>query len=148
MNHPFALQGLLDIATTEEDSAAAALGHLNQELRSHEQKLALLLQYRADYQERLRLAIASGTDAIELRNFNDFIARLEQAIGQQRTALGEARRHAEQGREHWQSKRRKSKAYDTLSQRAGAATLRLESIREQKLQDDFASRRPRVKPCA
>lgn len=148
MNHSFALQGLLDIATAEEGSAAAALGHLNQEQQLHEQKLALLLQYRADYQERLRNAISGGTDAVELRNFNDFIARLEQAITQQRVALGEARKRADQGREQWQNKRRKSKAYDTLSQRAGAATLRRENVREQKLQDDFASRRPRVKPCA
>ncbi|MEQ1772160.1 MAG: flagellar export protein FliJ [Burkholderiales bacterium] len=148
MTRSFALQGLLDIATSEADAAAVSLGNLNRQVLLQEQKLALLIQYRTDYQERLRRAIATGLDAVGLRNFNDFIGRLEQAIAQQRTAIGDARGRAERGRLHWQEKQRKSKAFDTLSQRAGAALVRIENSREQKSQDDFASHAMRRKSCA
>jgi flagellar FliJ protein len=147
MTRPFALQGLLDMAISEADSAAANLGNLNRQFQSQEQKLALLLQYRADYQKRLRLAIANGLDSAGLRNFNDFIGRLEQAIAQQRAAVEAARARAEHGRLHWQDKRRRSNAFESLSQRAGAALMRIESSREQKSQDDFASRAVRQKSC-
>ena len=145
MAQPFALQRLLDIATSETETAAANLGGLNRQLQLQEQKLTLLLQYRDDYQARLRRAAANGLNSAGLRNFNDFIARLEQAIQQQRAATDAARGDAEQGRGQWQTKRLKSKAFDTLSLRLSTTSTRIEMGREQKLQDDFASRSGRFK---
>ena len=140
MTQPFALQRLLDIAASETEKAAANLGSLNRQLQLQEQKLKLLLQYRDDYQERLRRAAANGLDSAGLQNFNHFIARLEQAIEQQRGDTDAARRHAEQSRCQWQTQRLKSKAFDTLSLRFTATATRIETCREQKSQDDFASR--------
>ena len=140
MAQTFALKNLLDIAASEADSAAARLGELNRQVQLQEQKLKLLLQYRTDYQERLRRAIANGLDSAGLQNFNDFMNRLEQALLQQQAALNEARGRAAQGLQQWQTKARRSKAFDTLSQRAAATLIRNENTREQKAQDDFASR--------
>ena len=140
MTQSFALKNLLDIATSETDSAAARLGELNRQVLLQEQKLKLLLQYRADYQERLRGAVANGLDSAGLRNFNDFISRLEQALQQQQASLDEARGRAEHGLRQWQAKARRSKAFGTLAQRAAETSLRKENSREQKAQDDFASR--------
>ena len=148
MGRRFALQALLDVATSEADSAAASLGDLNRQLQLQEQQLTLLLQYRADYQQRLRRAVASGLDGAGLRNFNDFMERLEQAIRQQHAAVDAARERAGQGRDHWQTKQRKSKAFDALSQRVTATAMRSEISREQKSQDDFASRAARHKSLA
>lgn len=140
MAHPFALQRLLDAAVAESEKAATALGQLNRQEQVEEQKLSLLLQYRKDYQERLRRASTEGLHSAGLRNFNDFLARLEQAIQQQRTVVEEARRHTEQGRGQWQTRQIKAKAFDTLSLRYATTATRIEMAREQKLQDDFASR--------
>lgn len=148
MTPTFNLQGLLEIAISETDSAAASLGKLNRQLQMQEQQFTLLLQYRADYQERLRRAIVNGVDSVALRNFNEFIARLEQAIAQQHVAVDQARRRAEHGCLQWQDKRRISNAFDTLSQRAAAAVMRTENSREQKAQDAFASRTARQKSLA
>jgi flagellar FliJ protein len=145
MAQPFSLQRLLDIAASEVETAAASLGDLNHQLQLQEQKLTLLLQYHADYQARLRRAVANGLNSGGLRNFNDFIARLDQAIRQQRAAVDEARGRAGQGRDHWQTKRLKAKAFDTLSVRFTTKSTRIESSREQKSQDDFASRGARYK---
>lgn len=145
---PFALQALLKVALAEVDSAAASLGELNRQLQQQEQQLTLLLHYRADYQQRLRSATASGLDCAGLRNFSEFMDRLELAIRQQHALIEEARTRAGQGRDHWQAKRRKSKSFDTLSQRATASAMHEASCREQKAQDDLASRTARQRALA
>jgi flagellar FliJ protein len=138
MAQKFALNRLLEIAATSAESAAAHLGALNRQLQKHEEKLLLLFKYRDEYQQRLRSA--SGLDGAALRNFHDFLDRLEQAILQQHALVVDARTRAEAGRNEWQLKQRKSKAFGTLAQRFDLVTQRKEAGREQKLQDDFASR--------
>jgi flagellar FliJ protein len=136
----FALQTLLEIAGNQSEKAAASLGALRRHLQEHEDKLRLLLDYRDEYQQRLRRAGERGLDAAGLRNFYDFIERLEQAIGQQQTAVIDARERVQGGQTDWQLKERKFKAFDALAQRGNVAAQRRESYLEQKLQDDFASR--------
>jgi flagellar protein FliJ len=140
MSQKFALKRLLEIAETRTDSAAATLGALNRQLQLHEEKLLLLFKYRDDYQERLRRAVADGLDGAGLRNFHEFMQKLEQAIMQQHALVVDARTHVESGRHEWQSKRRESKAFDTLSERFKSTARKGEAKREQKVQDDFAHR--------
>ena len=140
MTKKFALQRVLEVAATHTEAAAARLGTLNRQLQLHEERLMLLFQYRADYQERLRRAITNGVDGAALRNFHDFMDKLEQAILQQHAAVVDARTSAESGRHEWHSKRRKSNAFDTLSQRFKSTVRQSEAKLEQKVQDDFAGR--------
>ena len=145
MAQEFALHRLLEIASTQAETAAANLGELNRILRQHEEKLLLLFKYRDEYQERLRRATAAGLDGAGLRNFHQFLDRLEQAILQQHALVVGARTQVENGLGDWQVKQKKSKAFDTLSQRFHVARRRGEAVREQKTQDDFASRANRSK---
>ena len=142
MAQKFALKRLLEIAETTAESAAASLGTHNRQLQQHEEKLLLLFKYREEYQERLRRAAA--LDGAALRNFHDFLERLEQAILQQHALVVEARTRVECARLDWQAKQRKSKAFDTLAQRFDVTTQRLAANRERKVQDDFASRAHRA----
>ena len=141
----FALNQLLEIAETTAEKAAASLGALNRQLQQHEEKLLLLFKYRDEYQERLRQTAGSGLDGAGLRNFHEFLDRLEQAILQQHALVVDARTRMECGRNDWQMKQRKSKAFGTLSERFDTAIRRDQATREQKLQDDFASRTGRAK---
>ena len=145
MAQEFALHRLLEIAATQADTAAATLGDLNRQLQLHEEKLLLLFNYRDEYQERLRRATKAGLDGAGLRNFHDFLDRLEQAILQQHALVVGARTQAQSGLGDWQVKQRKSKAFGTLSQRFDVVARRGEATREQKVQDDFASRASRMK---
>jgi flagellar FliJ protein len=146
MAQTFALKRLLEIAETTAESAAASLGALNRQLQQHEEKLMLLFKYRDEYQQRLRHAAGSaGLDGAGLRNYHEFLERLEQAILQQHALVVEARTRVECGRTDWQLKQKKSKAFGTLAQRFDVATQRDHASREQKLQDDFASRTSRAK---
>jgi flagellar FliJ protein len=144
MAQKFALNRLLEIAETTAEKAAASLGALNRQLQQHEEKLLLLFKYRDEYQERLRQAAGTGLDGAGLRNFHEFLERLEQAILQQHAQVVDARTRMECGRNDWQLKQRKSKAFGTLSERFDTATRRDQATREQKLQDDFASRTNRA----
>lgn len=144
MSQPFALKQLLQIAETTAESAAASLGALNRQLQQHEEKLMLLFKYRDEYQQRLRHAGGSGLDGAGLRNFHEFLERLEQAILQQHALVVDTRTRVECGRNDWQLKERKSKAFGTLAQRFDALAQRREAGREQKIQDDFASRANRA----
>lgn len=147
MAQKFALKRLLEIAETTAESAAASLGALSRQLQQHEEKLLLLFKYRDEYQERLqeRLRHATGLDGAGLRNFHDFLERLEQAILQQHALVVEARTRVDGERTDWQLKQRKSKAFGTLAQRFDVETQRHAASREQKLQDDFASRTSRAR---
>ena len=145
MAQKFALQRVHEMAATQAETAAAHLGELNRQLVAHEEKLLLLFKYRDEYQERLRRATAEGLDGAGLRNFHDFLDRLEQAILQQHAVVVGARTQTQCGLGEWQVKQRKSKAFDTLSQRFHVALQRGETAQEQKVQDDFASRANREK---
>jgi flagellar FliJ protein len=145
MAQKFALRRLLEIAETTAESAAASLGALNRQLQQQEEKLLLLFKYRDEYQERLRNAAGTGLDGASLRNFQDFLERLEQAILQQHALVVDTRTRVECGRTDWQSKQKKSMAFGTLAGRFDTATRRVAAGREQKLQDDFASRTHRAR---
>jgi flagellar FliJ protein len=140
MAQKFALARIQEITDHETDAAAASLGGLNRELNEQESRLMLLFKYRTEYHERLQRAAASGLDGAAMRNYHEFLQRLERAIMQQHALVVEARTRVEHGKLEWQNRRRKSMAFDSLSRRFELKTLRDEANREQKAQDELAQR--------
>jgi len=143
MSSTFNLQRLLEFAEQQSGKAAASLGTLNREHTRQQEKFALLVGYRTEYQERLRRAIAQGLDGAGLRNFYDFMERLEQAIAQQQQIVANSQARAAGGRQEWQKKQIKYKAFDALSQRFHTAMQKRDASRDQKAMDDFSGRRHR-----
>ena len=140
MTQKFALERIQEIADHKTDAAAAKLANLNRELHEQEARLMLLFKYRSEYNERLQRAAAEGLDAAAMRNYHDFLQRLEGAIMQQHAQVVEARTRTEHGRLEWQNSRRKSMTFDTLSRRYELGALREAAVREQKAQDELAQR--------
>jgi flagellar FliJ protein len=140
MGQNFALERIQEIADHETDTAAANLANLNRELHEQEARLLLLFKYRSEYNERLHRAASTGLDGAAMRNYQDFLQRLEQAILQQHAQVVAARTRADNGRIEWQNSRRKSMTFDTLSRRYELRALREQGAREQKMQDEFAQR--------
>ena len=141
MAQTFALQPLLELAQAEGDAAKTTLATLNREIKLQDQKLVLLLNYREEYQERLRQRVTTGLDGGGLRNFNDFLDRLEQAVTKQQAVVVHAQARADAALKEWQIIQRKFKAFDKLSQRFDSSLRCREAKRDQKVQDDNASRR-------
>lgn len=123
------------------DEATRQLGHLIAAERNAKNQLQMLEQYRAEYAERLREASIQGLTPLALRNYQDFLARIDQAIDQQRISVRASERETANGQANWQAQNKQLKAIDTLSQRHDARQRIREGKKEQKLQDEFSSRK-------
>lgn len=145
MTQAFSLQPLLEIMQTRTDEATRKLGHLIAAEQNQRSRLQMLEQYREEYAQRLREVTAEGVTRIILRNYQDFLVRIDEAIAQQRTAVEASERSTQAGKEHWQAQNKQLKAIDTLSLRHDARERYRENRLDQKLQDEYTSRKYSVK---
>jgi flagellar FliJ protein len=140
MAKPFSLQPLVHIAKQENEAAIKNLGKLNQQQQSAANKLNMLQQFRRDYQEKFQEAARNGMAPVDLRNFQDFIYRLDQAIGQQQSVLNLTEGSVNAGRAQLMEAKRKMQSFDTLAQRHVEAEKKLEAKVEQKMLDEHSGR--------
>jgi flagellar FliJ protein len=148
MAQPFSLQPLLELMQTRTDEATRQLGQLIAAEQSQRSRLQMLEQYRDEYAQRLCEATMQGVTRLVLRNYQDFLARIDEAIEQQKIAVQNSEHSTKAGQDHWQAKNKQLKAIDTLSQRHDARERHRENKQEQKLQDEFSSRKYGLKDGA
>lgn len=141
MAQPFTLQPLLEIMQTRTDEATRKLGQLIAAEQSQRSRLQMLEQYREEYAQRMRQATAEGITRLVLHNYQDFLGRIDEAIEQQRIAVRNSEDSTKAGQEQWKSQNKQLKAIDTLSQRHDARERYRESKQDQKLQDEFSTRK-------
>lgn len=135
-----ALDTLIELASKETDEAAKRLGICMKAAEEAEQKLALLMQYRDDYALRFQQNLATGLSAMGYSNFQQFMNKLEQAIGSQQLVIRDAHARTERERLAWQASERKRMSYGTLAKRAQKAQQLVDSKRDQKQTDEHAAR--------
>ncbi len=140
MANTFNLQPLVHLAKQKNDAATRKLGQLNQQQQSAQGKLDTLMQFRRDYQGKFQEAARNGMDQHDLRNFQNFINRLDEAITQQRGVMEQAQRSVQNGRSELTETQRRMKSFDTLAQRHVEAEKKLEAKTEQKIQDEHSGR--------
>ncbi len=148
MAKKFSLQPLVHLAQQQNDAATRKFGQLNQQQQAAQAKLDTLLQYRKDYQARFQEAEQNGMIQSELRNFQDFILRLDEAIAQQRNANEQARNLLQMGRSELHEAQRKMKSFDTLAQRHIENEKKLAAKSEQRQQDEHTGRFAAIKVAA
>ena len=140
MTKPFPLQTVLELMQDRADEATQKLARLIANERDAKNKLEMLKQYRNEYAERFRSAAQQGISQREWHNYQEFINRLDEAIEMQRQTVEKQVQNTVAGQKNWQLQRRNLKAIDTLSDRHQARETAREIKREQKAQDEFASR--------
>jgi flagellar FliJ protein len=140
MAKPFPLQPLLHLAKQQNESAINNLGKLNQQQQSARTKLVTLQQFRTDYQGKFQEAAKLGMSPTDLRNFQDFIYRLDQAIKQQQGVLDLMAHSVNAGQLALNEAQRKMQSFDTLAQRHLDGEKLREAKFEQKMQDEYAGR--------
>ena len=141
MAQSFPLQTLLELMQSRTDEASRQLGQLISAEQNQRSRLQMLEEYRAEYAQRLRDANAQGITRLILRNYQDFLARIDEAIEQQRLAVLSSERSTKAGQVQWSDQNKKLKAIDTLSERHDARERYRENKQEQKLLDEFSSRK-------
>ena len=140
MSKRFNLQPLVDIAHQKNEAATRKLGQLNQQQQAAQGKLDTLMQYRRDYQQRFQEAVKAGLDQTGLRNFQDFLSRLDGAISQQRTVIEQASHSVQNGRAELQDTQRRMRSFDTLLQRHNDAEKNQALKAEQRMHDEQTGR--------
>lgn len=140
MTKPFHLQPLLNLAQQKNESATRRLGELNKQQSNAEAQLEMLLQYRRDYQVRMQASCQEGTNPALLRNFQQFIYKLDAAISQQRKAVEQSKMSTQIGRSEFAGAQRKLKSFDTLQERHVRTEMKIEAKQEQKAMDEHTGR--------
>lgn len=140
VNKPFTLQPLMNLAQRQNESATRKLGELSRMQQGEEQKLETLREYRKDYQKRLQEATQNGMDPMSLRNFQQFIDKLDEAIRHQTVLVERSQASTQVGRNEFDTSLRKLKSFDTLQQRHMEAQKQLAGKQEQKMLDEHTGR--------
>lgn len=140
MLNPFTLQPLLNLAQHENGTATRRLGQLNQQQQGAQQKLDTLLEYRKDYQTRLRETTRNGMNPADLRNFQQFMNKLDEAIVQQTKMVDQSKLSTLHGRNEFETTQRKLKSFDTLQQRHIEVQHKIAGRSEQKALDEHTGR--------
>ncbi len=140
MTKPFQLAPLLNLAQKSNDTATRKLGQLNRQQHDTEARLEMLQQYRKDYQARLQASSQEGMDPALLRNFQEFIYKLDAAIAQQLKAVEQSKLSTQIGRNEFTTAQRKLKSFDTLKERHIEMQNQLEAKREQRAMDEHTGR--------
>lgn len=145
MTNAFPLQPLVHLAKQKNEAATKKLGLLNRNQLSAQNKLEMLEQYRRDYQDKLQDAQRAGMELTDLRNFQDFLYRLDDAIAQQTAVVAQTRISVQQGRNELMEAQRRMKSFDTLESRHTETVKKQEAKIEQKIQDEHSGRRSAYK---
>ncbi|AGB82975.1 Flagellar fliJ protein [Serratia rubidaea] len=132
---------LRDLAQKAVEQATQQLGQARQAQQAAEQQLSMLLNYQDEYRQKLNATLNHGMASASWQNYQQFIATLEQAIGQHRQQLRQWSEKVAQATTQWQDKQQRLNAFDTLHTRALHAEQQRENKRDQKLMDEFAQRR-------
>ena len=131
---------LIDLAQRASDDAAKRLGVALKAVADAEQKKVMLVGYRDEYARRFEAAQQAGITPMAYRNFQAFMAKLENAITGQQEVLRVTMMRSAEEKVAWQESERKRMSFKTLSNRAAIEALKLEAKRDQKQTDEHATR--------
>jgi flagellar FliJ protein len=134
------LKIIVDLNATDEKKALEALGKAQRKKKQLQAKLAELQQYQQDYKIKFQAISETGVNINQLLEFRAFISKLELAIDGQKKAVLELEEEVSFVRKTWERKHQKTKSLQKVCDTALEEEVKIEDKREQKEQDDQASR--------
>jgi flagellar FliJ protein len=128
------------LARRAEQDCALRLAGMQQRVADAERRCGELERYREEYDQAFRARARSGVPAKGVRDYQTFIARLDEALGQQRQLVQQLR--GEQQREHrqWQHAAVRSSALGKVVENARREERQTEDRRVQRELDERAQR--------
>ena len=135
------LQVLLEHEQRRRDEAQARLRQAQARLEQAQRQADQLGGYRGEYQQRWTSQFShGGTDMALLQCYQSFGERLHQAVDQQQQVRALAQTQLDRAREALLAQELRLAAVGKLIERRQAAARQLEEKREQKRNDEAASR--------
>lgn len=135
------LEMLTELARGARDQAGKVLAQERQSEQQTTAQLQSLVNYRAEYAERLQKAMSEGIDPATMYNYQQFLASLDAALSRARQALAAQQASVRQSQKNWQQEQRKLSSYDTLASRRLLEEHRRSERHEQKTNDDLVTSR-------
>ena len=129
-----------EVAEQRRDASARGLARLVTRAREADENRQLLLEYRSDYHARFETASRTGMRGEWLRNYQTFLAKLEQAITLQTEAMTALQQEVAEAKARVDSEQRRADSYQIIDDRRNHANLAGERRRQQRLQDEMATR--------
>jgi flagellar FliJ protein len=134
------LEAVRVLAQRRTEGAANELrGHADR-LRAAEGKLEQLRQYFAEYRLSRSAALTQGLTAARLKEYDVFLARLQEAMQSQALEVDRVQAAWESARLQWIEAHRREKAMEALAERHADEEQLRENRRDRKEQDEFAAR--------
>ena len=130
---------LAPVKQLAEDRAKTATEAMVTARNDHEntkQKLTDLMRYRNDYHTELQSKAKTGVSAMQLQQYQTFIAQLDKAIMQQQHQVTRTKAELEHKQANWQHKNSHKEAINKVVGRMHKQELLTESNREQKELDE------------
>lgn len=129
------------IASQKERKAAVELGESIKQRDSAQLRLAELERYHQEYLERFANAARNGLNSNQIVEYQVFIAKLEDAIAEQRRIVQRVEQDCQQTRQQWQGRYTRAKAMENAIDRMRLAERRQDDRREQAESDDLSQRK-------
>ncbi len=134
------LEKVRQMAEDAEKRLAEAVAACERQLAESEARLAELRAYQDSYARDFRVRAGSGMDAVELRDYQLFLARLDEAIRQQSLIVARNRATRDVQRRDWQAAAQRAEAVGQIVRRWQAEEQRLLDRLEQIETDERAQR--------
>jgi flagellar export protein FliJ len=134
-----ALEQLLESARKARDEAGRQLADERmgqQQLLTH---IELLSTYRLEYSLQLQQAMQNGMPLTALRDFQAFLASLDQALAQGQHSLSVKEDRLQKAQMHWRLAQQRLDTFTALQKRQQQAVAKAEGRREQRGNDELSS---------
>ena len=128
-------------AARTERERAERVGVAERHLAEMEQKLQALEKYRGEYEAGFATRAGGGVDVIGMRDFQTFLARLGEALVQQRELVALARKALDAERSNWREAAQRQHVVETLAERWQTEEQRAETRRDQNESDELSQQR-------
>jgi flagellar protein FliJ len=128
------------LARNTERDCALRLAGAQQRLADAERRCVELERYREEYHQAFRARAVSGVQAQGLREFQTFIARLDDALRQQRQLVLQLRNEQQREHQQWQHAAVRSSAVGKVMENAKREERQVEDRRLQRELDERAQR--------
>jgi flagellar FliJ protein len=126
------------VASRTERERAERVALAEKHLVEMQQKLTALEKYRGEYEAGFAEKAGAGFGAANVRDFQIFLARLGEALNQQRELVAGARRALDAERDSWREAAQRAHVVETLAERWQTEEERDANRRDQNMSDELA----------
>jgi flagellar FliJ protein len=134
------LEMVQNVVDDLERRRAEALASSERRVSESEAKLAELEGYQASYFRGFAVRAGSGIDANLARDYQAFLARLEEAIRQQTQVVFRTRAQRDSERQNWQGAAQRAEAVGQMVKRFQTEEVRAADKLEQQESDERSAR--------